>query len=148
MLSENNQADTYLAGTAADMPGTPFDMNGNGATPDPNSAERLTGFVWMPNETLTPATNNPQANNFALRINGDRDYLAKYAPPSGSTYNYLYSRPSSDHPGGVNVAMCGGELFFMRDDIDYPVYQQLMSSNAPKSDIDNKNNILNDSDYK
>ncbi len=82
-------------------------------------AERLTGFVWVPNPVFTPAASNPQPANFALKINSDRDCVeAVYA--SGSAPNYIYSRPSSRHSGGVNVAMAGGEVFFMREDIDYP----------------------------
>src|SRR5204863_3657173 len=53
----------------------------------------------------------------------------------GKAKGYYYSRPSSQHPGGVNVAMCGGELFFMREEIDYKVYEQLMTSDGKHSDM-------------
>ena len=54
--------------------------------------------------------------------------------------------------------MCGGEVFFMRDDIDYWVYEQLMTPDGKHSDMppgqpstnqnDNINYVLQDSDYK
>ena len=37
------------------------------------------------------------------------------------------ARPSSNHPGGVVVAFCGGKTQFLREDIDYKVYWQLMT---------------------
>ncbi len=46
--------------------------------------------------------------------------------------------------------MGGGDVFFMREDIDYPVYQQLMTSNYKKSDIPNANTLtpLGDDQWK
>jgi prepilin-type processing-associated H-X9-DG protein len=38
-----------------------------------------------------------------------------------------YARPASAHSGGMNVAFCDGHGDFLRDDIDYKVYQQLMT---------------------
>src|SRR5262249_48018082 len=43
-----------------------------------------------------------------------------------------YARPASPHSGGVNVAYCGGQGEFLRDDIDYTVYQRLMTPNGRK----------------
>jgi prepilin-type N-terminal cleavage/methylation domain-containing protein/prepilin-type processing-associated H-X9-DG protein len=97
--------------------------------------EQMTGFVWDP--TLT------------VKINSNKDKIqtGQQAPLSNPT-GYAYSRPSSNHPGGANVAMCGGELFFQRDDIDPLVYQQLMTSDGKHSDMTDKTYILNDTDYK
>ena len=36
-------------------------------------------------------------------------------------------RPSSNHPGGVNVVFCDGHCQFLREDIDYLVYARLMT---------------------
>ena len=45
------------------------------------------------------------------------------------------ARPSSQHPTGVNVAFADGHVNFMREDIDYYVYQQLMTPHGKKSDM-------------
>ena len=44
-----------------------------------------------------------------------------------------YARPSSEHPGGFNVAMCDGSVHFMAENIDYRVYAVLMTSNGAKA---------------
>jgi hypothetical protein len=97
----------------------------------------------------------------ARRINGimptDKKFTYQITPlNSGNISSYYYARPSSYHTGGVNVAMCGGEVFFMRDDIDYKVYEQLMTPDGKHSDMPGDPNdptsfkgyTLNDSDYK
>lgn len=42
--------------------------------------------------------------------------------------DYSTARPSSRHPGGVNVAFAGQNARFIRDNIDYAVYVQLMTT--------------------
>jgi prepilin-type N-terminal cleavage/methylation domain-containing protein len=91
--------------------------------------ERTVGFVWDPQ--VGDQGNNPPPLA-PQKINGDKNRkLASSSaspsyPPTGTT-SYYYVRPSSVHSGGVNVAMCGGECFFLRDDVDYWVYEQLMT---------------------
>jgi prepilin-type processing-associated H-X9-DG protein len=41
--------------------------------------------------------------------------------------NIQYARPSSNHGNGVVVSFCDGHVRFLRGDIDYDVYKQLMS---------------------
>ncbi len=148
MLAENIQADRYANSNWLANPAQAY----------PNStkvfdAERSTGFIWDHSVT-TETTSFPEE-----RINGNKDYGPTV--PSGTVAKddilpYRYSRPSSFHSGGVNVAMCGGEILFLRDDISYKVYQQLMTSNGRQSNMDgsptdpstNKGYILNDADWK
>ena len=137
MLSENIQAGPYVAGGPFDND-NPLSYDNSGSTWSFSDAERLTGFVWMVGPTFTPKASGPQDPKFALKINGDK--LKRYVPTPANP-DYLHARPSSNHPGGVNVAMCGGETFFMREDVDYPVYQQLMTSNYKKSDMTQAINI-------
>jgi prepilin-type N-terminal cleavage/methylation domain-containing protein len=47
--------------------------------------------------------------------------------------DYGFARPSSHHTSGVNVMFCGANGRFLRDDIDYWVYVQLMTPQARKS---------------
>ncbi len=145
MLSENLQAYKYTDDAGASGAQSQYDP---GAARD---VEQWIGFVW---------SRTPSAPSLAAKINGDKDaklLIPKWnlgdRTPEG---NVTYSRPSSNHSGGVNVAMCGGELFFMRDDIDYRVYQQLMTSDGRHSDMPgdpndpttNRGYILSDQDYR
>jgi hypothetical protein len=41
-----------------------------------------------------------------------------------------YARPSSYHTGGVIVSYCDGRQVFLREDIDYNVYQHLMTPDS------------------
>jgi prepilin-type processing-associated H-X9-DG protein len=95
----------------------------------------LFGFVWK---------NHPGVND---RINGDKSYDKAQSPEqknpsnpqlamaSDPTVYETYAYPSSNHPGGVNVAFCGGTIRFMGDSIDPVVYGQIMTSNARKSNL-------------
>jgi prepilin-type processing-associated H-X9-DG protein len=142
MLSENIQAGNYIAGYAPTNPADQYAF----------VTERLAGFVWDQISQKVPNHTNPTDGH---RINADKD-----GKNINNNTDYFYARPSSRHPGGVNVAMCGGEMLFLREDIDYWVYEQLMTSNGPKSlmqvDTANPTNpatsnrayILNDADYK
>jgi prepilin-type N-terminal cleavage/methylation domain-containing protein len=122
--------------------------------------ERTVGFVWDPQVLDDTTPQDPR------RINGDknRKLAASTAtptpyPPNQETTSYYYTRPSSFHSGGVNVAMCGGECQFLRDDIDYWVYEQLMTPDhkhsqaaaAPGGTYNTPFNaayILDENDYK
>ena len=46
--------------------------------------------------------------------------------------DYVWSRPSSFHSGGVNAAYCDGHVTFLNQDIDYAVYAQLMTSDTSR----------------
>jgi type II secretory pathway pseudopilin PulG len=41
--------------------------------------------------------------------------------------NIRYARPSSNHPGGVLATFCDGHTQFLSEQIDYSVYQHLMT---------------------
>ena len=43
-----------------------------------------------------------------------------------------FARPASNHSGGVNVVFADGHTHFLRDDIDYLVYQRLLTTNGKK----------------
>jgi prepilin-type processing-associated H-X9-DG protein len=122
----------------------------------PVEAECATGMVWDP-KPLTSATAPPSSP--AQKINGtDKSFEPKKLggqlgispapfPVIGNSQAYYYSRPSSYHPGGVNAAFCGGEILFLREDLDYKVYKQLMTSDSKYADDQDKQ-LLQDSDYK
>ncbi|HEY5315518.1 MAG TPA: DUF1559 domain-containing protein [Pirellulales bacterium] len=53
-----------------------------------------------------------------------------------------HARPSSKHPGGVNMAFCDGRVRFVRDNMDYYVYSSLMSSNGYRVRMPGSNRVL------
>jgi prepilin-type processing-associated H-X9-DG protein len=140
MLSENIQAGEY---SSAEYFSPPSDMPN--AIRLVSDAQLLTGFVWDYDPEITHA---PPTDERC--INGKK-WFGLRAPVT----TYYYSRPSSNHPGGVNAAMCDASVFFLREDIEYKVYEQLMTSNSGKSSLQGPqddpnapiNYLLRDEDY-
>ena len=120
MFSENIQAGEYSS-PAYFSPPTAASEAGRLVS----DAQLLTGFVWDwdPAIATTPPTDE-------RRINGKKDF-----GPRAPTTSYYYSRPSSFHPGGVNAAMCSGAVIWLREDIEYKVYEQLMTSDGVHSNM-------------
>ena len=92
-----------------------------------------TVFVWH------KATSNDR------KINGNKH--------STATITKEFARPSSYHPGGVNAAFADGHTAWLRQDIDYKVYVQLMTPRHDEvkvqfSDATWAGYILSDADYK
>jgi hypothetical protein len=50
-----------------------------------------------------------------------------------------YGFPSSNHPGGVNVAFCAGQIDFMAESVSPLIYAQLMTSNSKRSKLVSNN---------
>jgi len=115
----------------------------------PGNADRLANtIVWL------YATDKPigagriaPSNNITLemRINGEADKIAKANP--FLTPTAYRARPSSGHGGGVMVAFADGHTQFLNNEIDYAVYQSLMTPNNYKSSMPSYNYVLNSSDY-
>ena len=59
----------------------------------------------------------------------------------------LMARPSSGHNGGVNAVFADGHTQFLNEDIEYTIYQALMTPNTPNSNMDRSGYILKGSDY-
>ena len=93
----------------------------------PNEAE--TGFLWAANME----DGNPTPHPTLLHINerrGEWENSEKFA------------RPSSEHPGGVNVAMASGQTQFLNDKIDYLAFQLMMTSDGENVKTPNKDEPL------
>jgi len=115
----------------------------------PGNADRLANtIVWL------YATDKPigagriaPSNNITLemRINGEADKIAKANPFLAPTA--FTARPSSGHAGGVMVAFADGHTQFLNNEIDYAVYQSLMTPDNYKSSMPAYNYVLNPSDY-
>jgi prepilin-type N-terminal cleavage/methylation domain-containing protein/prepilin-type processing-associated H-X9-DG protein len=100
------------------------------------------GFIWK-----NPTTGGQPAQH--ERINGDRNFDLT-APPAfmsvddgapgpywcDDALNYeSYGYPSSNHPGGVNMAFCDGHIVFIAETMEPLVYAQLMTSNRNRSSL-------------
>jgi prepilin-type processing-associated H-X9-DG protein len=131
-----------------------YSKSGSGPVTDSSSTKdtpHIFGFIWK---------SAPQG---VERINGDRNFDKSDRPTNmgqfaqqGTSYPFLYESygyPSSNHPNGVNVAFCGGQVDFMADSVEPRVYAQLMTSNSKRSSLviggvqDRKLPQPSDSDY-
>jgi prepilin-type N-terminal cleavage/methylation domain-containing protein/prepilin-type processing-associated H-X9-DG protein len=139
MLSENLHALYWCYEPTSSGGG--YVQNDGSSVPD---TKNVFGFVWK----------NVASAGVNDRINGDKNY-DKANPPdkvnsanpqlafaSDPTTYETYAYPSSNHPGGVNVAFCGGSIRMMAESIDPVVYGQIMTSNARKSSLVNASNVV------
>ena len=92
--------------------------------------QELYTFVWY-------------QGNPPLRINQER--RERDISKLSESVAINYARPSSNHPGGVNMAFCETRIKFIQESIDYRVYRQLMTSNSTSSGSDEV--PLDDSTY-
>src|SRR5262249_10931376 len=74
------------------------------------------GFVFFPPVSDALAAPKPEVQS----ING-RGF---------SSDRFDRARPSSNHPGGANLAFCDGHAQFVRQDVEYRVYCALMTPNG------------------
>lgn len=65
-----------------------------------------------------------------------------------ATDGFNAGRPSSNHPGVVNVAMLDGSMTLLDEQIDYHVYQALMTPVTKQSDVPNALYLLKDDDFR
>jgi prepilin-type N-terminal cleavage/methylation domain-containing protein/prepilin-type processing-associated H-X9-DG protein len=99
-------------------PGPPlFSWLGNRLAEEP--MEQRFGMVWV--------VETAPAFTLQERINGNEADLVDFDPTIPR-----FARPASAHSNGVNAAFCDNNVKFVREDIDYIVYQQLMTPNGRK----------------
>ena len=80
-------------------------------------------MVWVVNVTPSAGTNIDQQE----RICGNEDDLVYFEPTIPR-----FARIGSSHRNGGNVAFCDSHVQFLRSDIDYTVYQRLMTAKGNK----------------
>jgi prepilin-type processing-associated H-X9-DG protein len=85
------------------------------------AAEVQLGCIWRPGP-IDAATQPPQMLPPAesLQIN------VRSGKSDGLSFDYC--RPSSQHPGGVNIAFAGTNVQFVKQEMSYFVYAKLMTS--------------------
>lgn len=108
MFTENVDAGNYA-----------FDSNGPGGMMFTN-AEVETGSIYEPGPTTLTGGRPITQPAGVLEMNQEVG--------RGDGIDSRFCRPSSYHPGGVNVAFVGQNIQFMRDTIDYFVWCKLMAS--------------------
>lgn len=130
MLSENLHTWFYAYDGNPGSENYEVGFNRNVDTSPIRDAKHLYGFVWS-----TPGVDSGGTR----RINGDKNYDQMAPPASQGQFAEQayesYGWPSSSHPGGVNVAFCGGQVQFVAESIDPTVYAQLMTSKAARSKL-------------
>lgn len=115
-----------------------FSENINATTWD-QVGKQDTVFVWYDSGAAAPYT-------YVADTHGINKWGT--APPVLPTDQN--PRPSAYHSGGVNAAFADTHVIFLREDIDYKVYVQLMTPegrNCSHSDAAYRSYVLNDADY-
>ena len=130
MMSENLDAGSYADPNAQGLAdssmggGGGMGMGSGGNLPF-TVLEALQGFVWWGDVDGGGNTTPPYAGGVTYgKINSPSDTMSNNNP----NYPYTNARPSSQHPGGVNVLFCDAHGRYIAQDIDYRVFCLLMSS--------------------
>jgi prepilin-type N-terminal cleavage/methylation domain-containing protein/prepilin-type processing-associated H-X9-DG protein len=117
LLSENIHKD-YEANP-------PLSWLSSSVGPDRISSEQQLGMVWV----VPPGPNPAPVPGDGL---GDQERINYADATSFNPGIPRFARPASAHSGGVNVAYADNHAGFLREDIDYIVYQQLLTPNGRK----------------
>lgn len=91
-----------------------------------------TGFVWTPQVDAAKRFPFDGAKHVLRPPNREGGQVdALLGPATGSplvdAHRYAFARPSSNHPGGVNVVFSDGHTSFISEQVDYVVWCQLMT---------------------
>jgi prepilin-type N-terminal cleavage/methylation domain-containing protein/prepilin-type processing-associated H-X9-DG protein len=98
--------------------------------------EQQLGFVWVDSYPPQPVPGPKlgsanELNQAAIGKTGNVD-IADVDVEKAMPYLPYFAHPASPHGSGANVAYCDGHSSYLRDDIDYIVYVQLMTPNGRK----------------
>lgn len=121
LLSENVHRDPP---GSAKQPGNTWLRPAAGAT----NLEQWYGMVWVVDPQRP---RSPRASQLE-RFNQDSRSASELDQPYVAS-GMRFARPSSNHPGVFVVAFCGGNTREINQDIDYAVYQQLMTPDGAKA---------------
>ncbi len=108
-----------------------------------DTSEVFVGFNWYPDFPSHPAPEE-------LVINGNSDIIGPVANQD------WHARPSSNHPGVVNVVFLDNHVQTLNERIDYHVYAQLMTIKGTAASVMSpgdtgaqvRNYLLTDDDYR
>jgi prepilin-type N-terminal cleavage/methylation domain-containing protein len=118
----------------------------------PDLKDRTWGpvFLWaLDAEDRTPINlNGPDVTTIKCNEAGAGRYTSTSCPADHGLSMARWSRLSSSHGGGVNVAFASGRVLFLRETVEYGVYIALMTPFDKKSDSPNPNYVLGDNDIR
>jgi prepilin-type N-terminal cleavage/methylation domain-containing protein/prepilin-type processing-associated H-X9-DG protein len=95
--------------------------------------EQHLGIVWVVNDLPQPG--DSYVDQEAINRADDEVYDNT---PAFDPNVPRFARPASNHSRGVNAAFCDAHVEFLREDIDYVVYQQLLTADG-KNCVDPRN---------
>ncbi len=169
LLSENMQATYYCkSGFGPSVIDTFKDMPTTLSTVQNIANGRMTGptakfdnvMYWQPINEMDSTEPLNSIHTHLINGHGALDdetvnqddlsaaYLAQKYPNIIPFFrNGVMARPSSMHTGGVNAVFADGHTQFLNEDIEYTIYQALMTPDTPNSNMPNRNYILKGSDY-
>lgn len=120
-IEEPESANLRLYTWAGVFPGTP--------------GEQQFGMVWIDPQQYDPG--NLDANPFIERSGFPIQYAFSQDDDANIGYpiaSPVYARPGSNHPGGVfNAAFADGSTKALQQDLDYTVYQRLLTPKGRKA---------------
>lgn len=113
-----------------DPPGSAKQPGNTWLRPAPGAAnpEQWYGMVWV----VDPQSPRSPRVSQLDRFNQDSRSASELDQPYAAS-GMRFARPSSNHPGVFVVAFCGGNTREINQDIDYAVYQQLMTPDGAKA---------------
>jgi hypothetical protein len=131
LLSENVHKDSELNSWIGPINDNQLLPTNGPQTSNGSNPEQRFGMIWVvdnnsPGQPL-PANFQPISRDTRPPAEEGVDY----GNPS-SAQPYAFARPASVHPEVFLVAFCDGRGVEIRGDIEYRVYQQLMTPNGPK----------------
>lgn len=141
-FTENMQADSWSYGGLSTIYGAT-----QGAPGD--SVRWHLGVVWLyraeggPPQGLAPATPTPGTLLAVNKINGE-----KLTATTNGANGFNAGRPSSNHTGVVNAGMLDGSTISMNEEMDYVVYQSLMTPQTKTSAVPYGKYLLTDDDFR
>ena len=104
-----------------------------------DSARYKLGGVWLyAGDTTSPGRPAAATVESVMRINYQKD-VVNISPKR--------ARPNSFHHEMVNAAMADGSIRGISEEIDYHVYQALMTPQTRQSDVPNNHYILKEDDF-
>ena len=105
-----------------------------------DSARHKLGCVWLyVGDTTSPGRPAAAPVESVMRINYEKNVVS-ISPKR--------ARPNSFHQGVVNAAMADGSIISMSEEIDYHVYQALMTPHTRQSDVPYDQFILKEDDFR
>ena len=134
MLSENMHK-SYTTGTNPALQfcwlASPTKITGSNP-PNAAASEQQFGMVWVANPTPQTGSGLTFQEAFSKNTSDVVDF---------PTNTPAFARPSSNHRGVVNTAMCDGSTRGLREDIDYTVYQRLLTAYGTKCTDPSSNSV-------